>query len=75
MALEPPERRGVIRSPCVDICHMSLPLGVCVGCCRTLEEIARWSEMTDAEREAVMAELPRRRAALGMPTPAPAGKT
>lgn len=51
---------------------MSPSRGVCVGCCRTLEEIARWSEMTDAERDAVIAELPRRRAALGLPAPAPA---
>jgi predicted Fe-S protein YdhL (DUF1289 family) len=59
----------VIESPCVDVCHMSVPLGVCVGCCRTLEEIARWSEMSDAERSSVIAELPRRRAALGLPAP------
>lgn len=49
---------------------MSPRLGVCVGCCRTLEEIAHWSELTDAERDVVIAELPRRRAALGLPAPA-----
>jgi predicted Fe-S protein YdhL (DUF1289 family) len=32
--------------------------GLCIGCARTLEEIARWTEMTDAERERVLAELP-----------------
>ncbi len=53
---------------------MSLPRGVCVGCGRTLDEIARWSEMTDAERDAVMAELPRRREALGLSGGAAAGK-
>ena len=26
--------------------------GVCIGCCRTLDEIARWGGMSDAEREA-----------------------
>ena len=35
-------------------------LGLCIGCARTLDEIARWPQMTDAERERVMAELPRR---------------
>jgi len=34
--------------------------GLCIGCARTLDEIARWAEMTDAERERVMAELPMR---------------
>ena len=32
--------------------------GLCIGCARTLEEIARWAKMTDAERERVLAELP-----------------
>ena len=38
--------------------------GVCLGCCRTLDEIMRWSAMGDAERDQVMAELPQRRKAL-----------
>jgi predicted Fe-S protein YdhL (DUF1289 family) len=29
----------------------------CLGCKRTLGEIARWGEMSDAERESVMAKL------------------
>lgn len=33
----------------------------CLGCARTLAEIARWSEMTDAERAEVMARLPARK--------------
>jgi predicted Fe-S protein YdhL (DUF1289 family) len=35
--------------------------GLCRGCLRTLDEIARWGAMSDAEREAVMLELPGRR--------------
>lgn len=34
--------------------------GLCRGCQRTLDEIARWGEMSDAEREAVLAALPAR---------------
>ncbi len=37
--------------------------GVCIGCARTLDEIARWSQMSDPERSRLMAELPERRAA------------
>lgn len=33
----------------------------CTGCYRTLEEIARWGEMSDAERESVLALLVARR--------------
>ena len=35
--------------------------GLCMGCGRTLDEIARWVKMTDAERERVLAELPARK--------------
>ena len=34
--------------------------GLCMGCARTLDEIARWAQMSDAERERVLAELPNR---------------
>jgi hypothetical protein len=33
----------------------------CLGCKRMLGEIARWGGMTDAERAAVLAQLPARR--------------
>jgi hypothetical protein len=39
---------------------------LCLGCYRTLSEIAGWSAMTDAERAAIMAALPgREREVLG----------
>ncbi len=34
--------------------------GLCLGCGRTLDEIAGWSRLTDAERRTVMALLPER---------------
>ncbi len=40
---------------------MDLASGYCRGCYRTLDEIARWGEMNDAERAAVLAGLPGRR--------------
>jgi predicted Fe-S protein YdhL (DUF1289 family) len=33
---------------------------LCLGCKRTLDEIARWGMMNDQEREQILAELPRR---------------
>ena len=32
----------------------------CMGCKRTLNEIARWGEMSDSEQAAVIDELPKR---------------
>ena len=54
----------MIESPCVRICTMDADTGLCVGCARTLDEIARWSAMDAAERARVMAELPARHALL-----------
>jgi uncharacterized protein len=52
---------GKIASPCVSICKMDPTNGLCLGCWRTLNEIAAWSALDDARRAEVMAELPGRR--------------
>ena len=31
--------------------------GLCIGCRRTLDEIARWGTMSDAEREKIFSAL------------------
>jgi hypothetical protein len=49
-----------MKSPCNKVCVMDAQSGYCRGCGRTLDEIARWGEMSDAEREAVLAALPAR---------------
>jgi uncharacterized protein len=56
---------GAIESPCVNICRMNEAHGLCIGCWRTLDEIARWSQMDERERASVMAALPRRRLTAG----------
>lgn len=48
-------------SPCVQICVIDPASGLCEGCLRTLQEIADWSRLSEAERLAIMAELPRRK--------------
>jgi len=35
--------------------------GLCLGCFRTLPEIARWTQFTDDERDELTAALPARR--------------
>ena len=56
--------RAEIESPCVRICVVHPEARICVGCHRTVDEIARWGRMTPAERREVMATLPARGAAL-----------
>lgn len=48
-------------SPCINICRMDAASGLCLGCARTLDEIARWAQASEAERRAILAALPARR--------------
>jgi uncharacterized protein len=50
-----------MKSPCVQVCQMDPCRGLCMGCGRTLDEIARWAQMNDDERERIIAELPSRK--------------
>ena len=52
--------RDEIQSPCVRICVIHPEARLCTGCLRSIDEITRWSKMTNAERSAVIAELPGR---------------
>jgi uncharacterized protein len=54
-----------VASPCISVCVLLQPAGVCIGCFRTLDEIAEWSVLDAAGRRAVLAALPARRSALG----------
>lgn len=48
-------------SPCMSVCVLDADR-TCIGCRRTLEEIARWGRMSAAEQWAVVARLERSRA-------------
>jgi len=43
-------------SPCINICVLDASR-TCVGCLRTLDEIARWGRMSAAEQWQVIARL------------------
>ncbi len=50
-----------IATPCVKVCIVDGESGLCLGCLRSLPEIAGWSALSETERARVMAELPARR--------------
>ena len=52
---------GEVLSPCIQICIIEPGDGLCVGCARTLDEIASWSSMSNEARRAVVQILPQRR--------------
>ncbi len=56
-----------VPSPCINVCQVDTEHGWCTGCLRTLEEIANWSQSSDAEKRAVLERLATRRRALHEP--------
>lgn len=44
-------------TPCTNICKINPNTGLCIGCNRTIEEIAGWSQMTEDERKKLMENL------------------
>lgn len=50
-----------VDSPCINICRLDSKTGLCVGCFRTLDEIAQWSQMKDSQRLEVLAAITHRR--------------
>jgi len=53
-----------IESPCVKLCVVEPESRLCIGCLRSIDEIAAWGTMAPEERRRVMAELPERRGRL-----------
>lgn len=47
----------MISSPCTKVCVIDGTSGLCSGCGRTLDEIAKWGSLSEDERLAIMATL------------------
>ena len=50
-----------VPSPCISVCMMDASGVLCVGCFRTLDEIAAWSILDADAKRKVLAALPARR--------------
>lgn len=51
----------VVASPCINVCRMDDATGLCLGCFRTIEEIALWSQASSDQRLRVLLAVERRR--------------
>lgn len=49
-----------VASPCTNVCRIEPRSKLCLGCRRTVDEITRWPLASDAERRAILADLPSR---------------
>lgn len=56
-------------TPCIAVCIIDPKSKLCLGCGRTLPEIARWHRIDNAERLEIMAMLPARMADAGIEPP------
>lgn len=63
-----------VETPCIAVCFIDPATKLCLGCGRTLPEIAQWHRMTGDERSAVMDTLAGRMADAGL-TPIAAAKS
>ena len=61
---DPPSRGAgsAVNSPCNSVCRMDAEGLYCIGCFRTLEEIAGWSGFDDERRRVIWRELASRKA-------------
>jgi predicted Fe-S protein YdhL (DUF1289 family) len=55
-----------VETPCIAVCFIDPATKLCLGCGRTLPEIARWHRMSQEERVAVMDTLKARMADAGV---------
>lgn len=51
MRLEPAD------SPCIHLCRIDEPTGLCEGCLRTIQEIIHWADYSEQQRADVLAQL------------------
>ena len=48
-----------VASPCINVCTMED--GLCAGCFRTIDEIARWANSGDEDKRLILAAVAQRR--------------
>jgi hypothetical protein len=57
------EHADHVPSPCVSVCVLDANGVLCLGCFRTLDEIAAWGLLDADAKRGVLAALPERRTA------------
>lgn len=50
-----------VKSPCKNICEIDPATKLCRGCLRSIDEIAEWSNFTEADKKMVERAIKKRR--------------
>lgn len=61
----------MIASPCINVCRMDEASGLCLGCFRTLDEIAGWGTASEDEQRRILQAVAERRRSGPCPGPRP----
>ena len=56
---KPDGASATVVSPCINVCKMEA--GFCIGCYRTLDEIAGWANAGDYDKRLILAAVAQRR--------------
>lgn len=51
-------------SPCIGVCTIDEDSGFCLGCARSLKEVAQWRKLDDVQKKAILDALPARKCKL-----------
>ncbi len=49
-----------LKTPCIAVCTIDGETGLCLGCARTLKEVASWSKLSGEQRDEIIDALPLR---------------
>jgi uncharacterized protein len=63
-AASAPAPSSTVASPCINVCSIDARTGWCEGCLRTIDEIAAWGVLSNAQKREVWKLLPQRRHAI-----------
>jgi predicted Fe-S protein YdhL (DUF1289 family) len=61
----PEAMQSPVPSPCISVCRIDPTSGLCVGCLRSLDEIACWGALDDSARRDILRAVADRRAGYG----------
>lgn len=50
-----------VASPCINVCTIDEESGLCLGCARSLQEVARWRRLSEEQKRAVVNQLTERK--------------
>ncbi len=66
MTSDAPRPPATVASPCVGVCSIDRETRFCLGCWRSMEEIAHWSRYDDPRRLEVLEALRERQSEAGV---------